>query len=78
MRDATIGKAAIRAPCVAPDPKEVALKVNVVLGRPKTYDSESLLPILKPIWFKAFQPCGSRLHALLPEWLPPMSWITAG
>jgi hypothetical protein len=25
---------------------------------------------MKPIWFTAFQPCGSRLHALLPEWLP--------
>jgi hypothetical protein len=24
---------------------------------------------LKPIWFTAFQPCGTRLHALLPEWL---------
>jgi hypothetical protein len=29
-----------------------------------------LLPILKPIWFAAFQPCGSRLVALLPEWIP--------
>lgn len=26
--------------------------------------------MLKPIWFAAFQPCGSRLAALLPEWLP--------
>jgi hypothetical protein len=42
----------------------------LVLGRPKIYDPERLLPILKPIWFGAFQPCGSRLHALLPEWLP--------
>jgi len=41
-----------------------------VLGRPRSYQAESLLPILKPIWFAAFQPCGSRLHALLPEWLP--------
>jgi hypothetical protein len=24
---------------------------------------------LKPIWLTAFQPCGVRLHALLPEWL---------
>jgi len=39
-------------------------------GRPKEYHAETLLPILKPIWFAAFQPCGSRLHALLPEWLP--------
>lgn len=29
-----------------------------------------MLPVLKPIWFTAFQPCGTRLHALLPEWLP--------
>jgi len=62
-------KAAIRA-LRQPQPKEVASKVNLVLGRPKTYHPESLLPILKPIWFSAFQPCGSRLHALLPEWLP--------
>jgi hypothetical protein len=62
-------KAAIRA-LRQVQPKEVAPKVNVVLGRPKTYHPESLLPILKPIWFSAFQPCGSRLHALLPEWLP--------
>jgi hypothetical protein len=40
------------------------------LGRPKTYHSETLLPVLKPIWFTAFQPCGRRLQALLPEWLP--------
>jgi hypothetical protein len=26
--------------------------------------------VLKPIWFAALQPCGSRLAALLPEWLP--------
>lgn len=62
-------KAAIRALRQAP-PKEVAAKVNVMLGRPKTYHPESLMPIVKPIWFSAFQPCGSRLHALLPEWLP--------
>src|SRR5215471_19823282 len=47
-----------------------ALAVNVVLGRPKTYLPATLVPILKPIWLTAFQPCGSRLHALLPEWLP--------
>jgi hypothetical protein len=28
-----------------------------------------LLPVLKPIWFAAFQPCGPRFAALLPEWL---------
>ncbi|HEY9171813.1 MAG TPA: transposase, partial [Verrucomicrobiae bacterium] len=31
---------------------------------------ETLLPIVKPIWFAAFPPCGVRLRALLPEWLP--------
>jgi len=62
-------KAAIRA--LRPiKPGAAVLKVNLVLGRPKTYHPEKLLPILKPIWFTAFQPCGSRLHALLPEWLP--------
>jgi hypothetical protein len=62
-------KAAIRALRQA-KPKAAPLRVNLVLGRPKAYEPERLLPILKPIWFKAFQPCGSRLHALLPEWLP--------
>src|SRR5512138_2828548 len=61
-------KAAIRA-LRQPPVKEVTDRVNLVLGRPKTYEPERLLPILKPIWFSAFQPCGSRLHALLPEWL---------
>jgi len=60
--------AAIRAlgRAAAAPPRVPAL----LLGRPKTYPPESLLPVLKPIWFTAFQPCGSRLHALLPEWLP--------
>jgi hypothetical protein len=62
-------KAAIRA-LGQPKPKPACPRLNVVLGRPKTYPPETLLPILKPIWFSAFQPCGSRLHALLPEWLP--------
>jgi hypothetical protein len=42
----------------------------LMLGRPREYHAATLLPILKPIWFAAFQPCGSRLVALLPEWLP--------
>ena len=62
-------KAAIRA--LGPSQAQaVGRTVHLVLGRPKTYQPEKLLPILKPIWFRAFQPCGSRLHALLPEWLP--------
>src|SRR5437867_3149757 len=59
-------KAAIRA--LGPQVKQ--WYAPGVLGRPRSYHPESLLPILKPIWFAAFQPCGSRLHALLPEWLP--------
>ncbi|HEY9172351.1 MAG TPA: integrase, partial [Verrucomicrobiae bacterium] len=43
---------------------------GLLLGRPRTYHPETLLPIVKPIWFAAFQPCGVRLRALLPEWLP--------
>ena len=62
-------KAAIRALRAPPSPPGPA-SVNVVLGRPRTYEPATLLPVLKPIWFTAFQPCGSRLHALRPEWLP--------
>jgi len=62
-------QAAIRALRQAPL-KEAPCRVGLVLGRPKTYQAERLLPVLKPIWFAAFQPCGSRLHALLPEWVP--------
>lgn len=60
-------KAAIRALGAAPRPSRAPA---LVLGRPRTYHPETLRPILKPIWFTAFQPCGKRLHALLPEWLP--------
>jgi len=60
-------KAAIRALRAGPPPPR---RPGLLLGRPKTYHPESLLPVLKPIWFTAFQPCGLRLHALLPEWLP--------
>ena len=60
-------KAAIRALRAGPRPPRT---LAVVLGRPREYDPQKLLPVLKPIWFAAFQPCGSRLVALLPEWLP--------
>lgn len=42
----------------------------LVLGRPREYHPDTLLPVLKPIWFAALQPCGRRMQALLPEWLP--------
>jgi hypothetical protein len=60
-------KAAIRA--LRNSPKPIAAP-TLLLGRPREYDPDALLPILKPIWFAAFQPCGSRLVALLPEWVP--------
>jgi hypothetical protein len=60
-------KAAIRALNRRPTPVRSAA---VVLGRPREYEPERLLKVLKPIWFAAYQPCGSRLRALLPEWLP--------
>jgi len=58
-------KAAIRALRVRP--------VNVapfVRGRPKEYDPDKLLVPLKEIWLAALQPCGERLKACLPDWLP--------
>ena len=61
-------KAAIRALRGRPAPPRRPRAV--VWGRPRLYDPQKLLPVLKPIWFAAFQPCGSRLAALLPEWLP--------
>lgn len=60
-------KAAIRALRARPGG---ARAPGIVGGRPREYHPERLLPVLKPIWFAAFQPCGSRLAALLPEWLP--------
>lgn len=60
-------KAAIRALRVRPRPPGTAA---LILGRPREYDPQRLLPVVKPIWFAALQPCGSRLVALLPEWLP--------
>lgn len=60
-------KSAIRALRAKPKPPAVP---SLIFGRPREYHPDTLLPVLKPIWFAAFQPCGSRLVALLPEWLP--------
>ncbi len=60
-------KAAIRALGAPPAAPRAPARL---VGRPKTDPSETRLPVLKPIWFTAFQPCGSRLHALLPDGLP--------
>src|SRR5262245_11422455 len=60
-------KAAIRALLRAPAEQQSRHRVT---GRPREYEPEKLLQILKPIWFGALQPCGRRLAALIPEWLP--------
>jgi hypothetical protein len=60
-------KAAIRA---LGRPAPVGLLAPFVIGRPKEYDPEKLLVVLKPIWLAALQPCGKRLVAALPAWVP--------
>jgi hypothetical protein len=60
-------KAAIRALRVRAQARRPAAQP---VGRPRLYEPEVLLPVLKPIWLAAYQPCGGRLAALLPEWLP--------
>jgi hypothetical protein len=41
-----------------------------VMGRPREYAPARLLPVLKPIWLGCQQPCGKRLVAALPDWIP--------
>ena len=43
-------------------------RAPVLIGRPREYDAAQLLPVLKPIWLAAQQPCGKRLVAALPDW----------
>lgn len=40
------------------------------MGRPRIYDAPTLLPVLKTIWLIGQQPCGKRLAAMMPEWVP--------
>lgn len=51
-------------PAAAPPPSP-----PFVLGRPRDHEPWRILPVLKSIWFAAWQPCGSPRAALLPEWL---------
>ena len=39
-------------------------------GRPRKYDPQVLLPVLKSIWLAGQQPCGKRLASMMPEWVP--------
>lgn len=61
-------KAAIRALNRKPRPEMSAPRLKT--GRPREYCSDTLLPPLKAVWFAANQPCGCRLKAMLPEWIP--------
>jgi len=58
-------KAAIRALQARP-----VIAAPFVIGRPKEYDPDQLRAPLKAIWLAARQPCGVRLKACLPDWLP--------
>jgi len=42
----------------------------VLTGRPVKYESNWLLPWLRPIWQASDYACGRRLVAMLPEWVP--------
>lgn len=59
-------KAAVRAL----RPKPTLARAPFARGRPRQYDPDKLLPPLKAIWLAALQPCGVRLKACLPDWLP--------
>jgi hypothetical protein len=59
-------KAAIRALGRKTSP----VQAPYVLGRPREYNPERMLKPLKVIWLQALQPCGKRLVAALPEWVP--------
>jgi hypothetical protein len=43
---------------------------GAALGRPRLYQPEELVPVLKTIWLAGQQPCGRRLAAMMPEWVP--------
>lgn len=58
-------KAAIRA--LRQEPR---VRTQCVCGRPREYEAQELLPPLRFIWQAADYPCGKRLVAMLPEWVP--------
>ena len=39
-------------------------------GRPRKYDADLMMPALKAIWLCGQQPCGKRLAAMMPDWIP--------
>ena len=59
-------KSAIRRLSAGPIRASVAPRA----GRPRKYDADLLLPVLKSIWLSGQQPCGKRLVSMMPEWVP--------
>lgn len=62
-------KAAIRA-LGGRSSKKMSEQGPAIIGRPRLYEAERIVPVLKVIWLKAQQPCGKRLVGMLPDWLP--------
>jgi len=61
-------KSAIRALNAPPTPPGRSRPL-VRGGRPREYEPQEMLPILRTIWDGASYPCGKRLVAMLPDWL---------
>lgn len=59
-------KSAIRALAA----KDRTLPTAGRAGRPAKYDATLMLPALQAIWLSGQQPCGKRLAAMMPDWLP--------
>lgn len=59
-------KAAIRALRA----REVESGPRIITGRPVEYEPGVLLPWLRPIWEATDYACGTRLAAMMPEWVP--------
>jgi hypothetical protein len=45
------------------------VSVSIRTGRPRQYEGQELLPVLRQIWRAANYPCSRRLQAMLPDWL---------
>ena len=43
--------------------------MSIRTGRPREYEGQELLPVLRPIWRAASYPCSRRLKAMLPDWV---------
>jgi hypothetical protein len=46
-----------------------AVSVAIRTGRPRQYEGQELLPVLRRIWHAANYPCSRRLKAMLPDWI---------